>query len=32
VLTQYDDDHDLIAKHTPLGFESVWVAERGTSA
>jgi predicted nucleic acid-binding protein len=29
-VLHYDRDYDLIAEHTDLGFESVWVAEPGT--
>lgn len=29
-VLHYDRDYDLIAEHTRLGFESVWVAEAGT--
>jgi predicted nucleic acid-binding protein len=28
-VLHYDSDYDLIAKHTDLSFESVWVAKRG---
>jgi hypothetical protein len=29
-VLHYDRDYDLIAEHTRLGFESVWVAEAGS--
>lgn len=29
-VLHYDRDYDLIAKHTDLSFESVWVADPGT--
>jgi predicted nucleic acid-binding protein len=29
-VLHYDRDYDLIAEHTGLSFESVWVAEAGT--
>jgi predicted nucleic acid-binding protein len=29
-VLHYDRDYDLIAQHTQLSFESVWVAEAGT--
>ena len=29
-VLHYDRDYDLIAEHTHLSFESVWVAEPGT--
>lgn len=29
-VLHYDRDYDLIAEHTHLGFESVWVAVAGT--
>lgn len=29
-VLHYDRDYDLIAEHTELNFESVWVAEPGT--
>jgi predicted nucleic acid-binding protein len=29
-VLHYDRDYDLIAEHTRLSFESVWVAEAGT--
>lgn len=29
-VLHYDRDYDLIAAHTQLSFESVWVAEPGT--
>lgn len=29
-VLHYDRDYDLIARHTRLSFESVWVAEAGT--
>lgn len=29
-VLHYDHDYDLIARHTRLDFESVWVAEAGT--
>jgi hypothetical protein len=29
-VLHYDDDYDLIAEKTDLGFESVWLAARGT--
>ena len=29
-VLHYDRDYDLIAEHTQLRFESVWVAEAGT--
>jgi predicted nucleic acid-binding protein len=30
-VLHYDGDYDLIAKHTDLSFESVWVAKRGSA-
>lgn len=30
-ILHYDGDYDLIAEHTDLSFESVWVAERGSA-
>jgi predicted nucleic acid-binding protein len=29
-VLHYDHDYDLIAEHTSLDFDSVWVAERGS--
>jgi len=29
-VLHYDRDYDLIAEHTRLNFESVWVADPGT--
>ncbi|MGH2834985.1 MAG: PIN domain-containing protein [Solirubrobacteraceae bacterium] len=29
-ILHYDSDYDLIAEHTDLSFESIWVAERGS--
>ena len=29
-VLHYDRDYDLIAEHTRLSFESVWVADAGT--
>lgn len=29
-ILHYDGDYDLIAQHTDLSFQSVWVAERGS--
>ncbi len=29
-VLHYDRDYDLIAEHTDLSFESVWVADPGT--
>ena len=28
-ILHYDSDYDLIAEHTDLSFESIWVADRG---
>ncbi len=30
-ILHYDGDYDLIAKHTDLSFDSVWVAKRGSA-
>lgn len=30
-VLHYDSDYDLIAEHTDLSFESVWVASRGSA-
>lgn len=30
-VLHYDGDYDLIAKHTDLSFDSVWVAKRGSA-
>lgn len=30
-ILHYDSDYDLIAEHTDLSFESVWVADRGSA-
>jgi predicted nucleic acid-binding protein len=30
-VLHYDGDYDLIAKHTDLSFESVWVVKRGSA-
>jgi predicted nucleic acid-binding protein len=30
-ILHYDGDYDLIAKHTGLSFDSVWVAKRGSA-
>jgi hypothetical protein len=30
-VLHYDSDYDLIAKHTDLSFDSVWVAKRGSA-
>jgi predicted nucleic acid-binding protein len=29
-ILHYDSDYDVIAEHTDLSFESVWVAKRGS--
>ena len=30
-VLHYDGDYDLIAKHTDLSFDSVWIAKRGSA-
>jgi predicted nucleic acid-binding protein len=30
-VVHYDSDYDVLAEHTDLDFESVWVAERGSA-